>query len=52
MLKKTTLLILLALGVLTSDDISHPHRTNSLTHNLRSFDFPNSSQHEQTCNNQ
>lgn len=52
MFKKIIMIALFTLGVISADDIGHPHRADSLTHNLRSIEFPDSSQHSKTCKKQ
>jgi hypothetical protein len=52
MLKKIFILALFTLGVISDDDMSHPHSSESLTHNLRTFEFPDGSQHGKTCQKQ
>ena len=49
MLKKCVALIAMILGASCFEDISHPHRSTSMLKNLRSFEFPDASQHDKTC---
>lgn len=41
--------LLLIASSRAADDISHPHSPDSMKNNLKSFDFPDSSQHSKNC---
>ena len=49
MIKAAIAFLILAVGSLSYEDLSHPHRESSMINNLRSFEFPDSSQHKKTC---